>query len=332
MELQCELRYRASEDPAWALVSAAGAAGPGWVSEQELGPFPPLRALPGFLPAFCTPGSSRYGAEPPAPSQAWAPGEGCSSSIFPTVLSQQPLACKEPVPLGLCAEAATSHHTCVTPLPSAALCRGGTRPNPCCSAHAGPSPVPRWDRAASPRAGLQDRTLVLSPARAGPTVSLLGRERWQREQRGACMGGGRQSAPSNALCSTHTGAGPCSRQEPAQPSLRLPPGHRHRRPGWHHAALRLPLRHAVPLPDAVPAELGTGLLERVEPGQELHHPRERWVRRHPGGPLCPAKRHSGGGMATLTLLLQPPRGSWMRGGALGRPGRAGGWRCSCAGR
>lgn len=60
----------------------------------------------------------------------------------------------------------------------------------------------------------------------------------------------------------------------------------------------------------------------------------------PGGPLCPGRRHSRGGMATLTplsslpalLLLQPPRGSWTPGGALGRPGRAGGWRCSCAGR
>lgn len=29
MELQCELRYRAPEDPAWVLVSAAGAVGPG---------------------------------------------------------------------------------------------------------------------------------------------------------------------------------------------------------------------------------------------------------------------------------------------------------------
>lgn len=134
---------------------------------------------------------------------------------------------------------------------------------------------------------------------------------------------------------------PCSRQEPAQPSLRLPPGHRHRWPDRQHAALWLPLRHAVPLPDAVPAELGTGLLERVEPGQELHHPRERWVRSHWGGPLCLARQHSRGGTATRItplsslatfLLLQPPRGSWMRGGVLGRPGQAGGWRCSCAGR
>lgn len=60
----------------------------------------------------------------------------------------------------------------------------------------------------------------------------------------------------------------------------------------------------------------------------------------PGGPLCLARQHSRGGTATLTplsslatlLLLQPPRGSWTRGGALGRPGQAGGWRCSCAGR
>lgn len=132
MELQCELRYRAPEDPAWALVSDAGAAGPGRASEQELGPSPPLRALPGFL---------------------------------------------------------------------------------------------QW------------------------------------EQRGAHVGGGRQGAPLHALRSAHTGASPCSRQEPAQPSLRLPPGHRHRRPGRHHTALWLPLWHAVPLPDAVPAELGTGLLE-----------------------------------------------------------------------
>lgn len=75
----------------------------------------------------------------------------------------------------------------------------------------------------------------------------------------------------------HTRASLCPRQEPAQPLFRLPPGHRHHRPGRHRAALRLPLWHTVPLPDAVPAELsiGTGLLERVEPGQELHHPRER---------------------------------------------------------
>lgn len=60
-----------------------------------------------------------------------------------------------------------------------------------------------------------------------------------------------------------------------------------------------------------------------------------------GGPLCLARQHSCGGTATRItplsslatfLLLQPPRGSWMRGGALGRPGQAGGWRCSCAGR
>lgn len=127
MELQCELRYRAPEDSAWAVVSAAGAAGPGRVSKQEPGSFPPLRALP------------------------------------------------------------------------------------------------------------------------------------------------------------------CSRREPAQPSLRLPPGHWHRWPGRQHAALWLPLRHAVPLPDAVPAELGTGLLERVEPGQELHHPRERWVRSHWGGSPLPGQ-------------------------------------------
>lgn len=42
MELQCELRYRAPEDPAWALVGDAGAAGPGRASEQEPGPSPLL--------------------------------------------------------------------------------------------------------------------------------------------------------------------------------------------------------------------------------------------------------------------------------------------------
>lgn len=130
MELQCELRYRAPEDPAWVLVSVAGAVGPG-----------------------------RSGDPPSAPSSGSAMWE--------------------------------------------------------------------WDGKVSPRA--------------------------------------------------HTRASLCPRQEPAQPSFRLPPGHRHHRPGRHRAALRLPLRHAVPLPDAVPAELsiGTGLLERVEPGQELHYPRER---------------------------------------------------------
>lgn len=139
MELQCELRYRAPEDPAWAVVSGAGAAGLGRASEQEPGP---STALPGFL---------------------------------------------------------------------------------------------QW------------------------------------EQEGACVGGRWQGAPSHTLRSTHSGVGPCtgcvpaaspcSRQEPAQPSLWLPPGHRHRWPDWHHAALWLPLRHTVPLPDAVPAELSTGLLE-----------------------------------------------------------------------
>lgn len=111
---------------------------------------------------------------------------------------------------------------------------------------------------------------------------------------GRLGGRGWRGAPSHALHSTHAGgrpcapaAGLCSRQEPAQPSLWLPPGHRHRRPGWHHPVLWLPLRRAVPLPDAVPAELSAGLLERVEPGQELHHPRERWVRRGTGGSPLP---------------------------------------------
>ncbi|KFO81267.1 Granulocyte colony-stimulating factor receptor, partial [Cuculus canorus] len=58
-----------------------------------------------------------------------------------------------------------------------------------------------------------------------------------------------------------------------------------------------------------------------------------------GAPLCPARWHSRRGVAALTPLssspallpLQPQRESWMPGGMLGQPRRAGGWRCSCAG-
>lgn len=42
--------------------------------------------------------------------------------------------------------------------------------------------------------------------------------------------------------------------------------------------------------------------------------------------------HSHAGPSQLSVPLQPPQGRWMCGGALGQPGRAGSWRCSCAGR
>lgn len=131
MELQCELRYRAPEDPAWALVSAAGAGG--WAGARTL---PLLQAV-------------------------------------------------------------------------------GTGVSPC-----------EWDSKESPE----------------PTAGAV---------------------PAEAEASTAP--------------VWLPPGQRHHRPGGHGAALWFPLWHAVPLPDALPAQLslGTGLLERVEPQQELHHPRER---------------------------------------------------------
>lgn len=46
MELQCELRYRAPEDSAWALVSAAGAGGPGRSQDPPSVPSSRSRRVP----------------------------------------------------------------------------------------------------------------------------------------------------------------------------------------------------------------------------------------------------------------------------------------------
>lgn len=82
MELRCELRYRPPEDPAWALVSAAGGSGALGTAGTRIQP-PPAPSSARVCALLSAPlGTSRGRLQPPGPSQ-----EGCSSSILPAVPS-----------------------------------------------------------------------------------------------------------------------------------------------------------------------------------------------------------------------------------------------------